>query len=182
MRWIRLSATLMGLAMTAAACGGSAGASGAGDEEPSPEDARLAFADCMREHGVDIDDPEEGGGKFRIGRGPGAGADAVNEKGDPVNAEFEEAMEACRDELPQMGEELTPEERAEMEDAMLAFAQCMREHGVDMPDPGENGGIVRIAPGEDGKGGPDDPEFQAAEEACEDLLPDKGVVKERVSR
>ena len=180
MRWIRIASTVLGLAMAAAACGGAAGASKT-DEETSPEDARLAFADCMREHGVDIDDPEEGGGKFRIGIAPGGSADAVNEEGDPVNDEFEEAMDACRDELPQMGEELTPEERAEMEDAMLEFARCMREHGVDLPDPGDGGGVVRIAPG-GGKPDPEDEEFQEAEEACEDLLPDKGVFKERVTR
>src|SRR4051812_20156665 len=33
------------------------------------------------------------------------------------------------------------------QDAMLKFAQCMGEHGVDVPDPGPNGGI-RV----DGKG------------------------------
>src|SRR4051812_42445915 len=36
-------------------------------------------------------------------------------------------------------------------DAMLKFAQCMREHGVDVPDPGPDGGI-RV----DGKGVPKD--------------------------
>ena len=34
----------------------------------------------------------------------------------------------------------------EQQDAMLAFAKCMREHGVDMPDPdfGSGGGPVMI--------------------------------------
>ena len=59
---------------------------------------------------------------------------------------------------------------------MLAFAQCMREHGIDMPDPQfENGGRVMIGggPGEDGEGRSsirESDEFQAAEEACGDLL------------
>ena len=58
-----------------------------------------------------------------------------------------------------------------MQAQALAFAQCMRDHGVDMPDPqfggGPGGGGMTIA-----IGGPDsdiDPgsaEFQAAQEAC----------------
>ena len=52
----------------------------------------------------------------------------------------------------------------------------MREHGIDMPDPNPNGGMVfEAGPGEGGKGGidPSDPDFQAAQEACGDLLPGK---------
>src|SRR5262245_35791076 len=30
------------------------------------------------------------------------------------------------------------------EEAQLAFAQCMREHGIDMPDPGQSGGGMLI--------------------------------------
>ena len=49
----------------------------------------------------------------------------------------------------------------------LAFAKCMREHGIDMPDPEfEGGGTVRsIAPG-DGLD-PNDPQMQAAMKECQ---------------
>jgi hypothetical protein len=51
---------------------------------------------------------------------------------------------------------------------MLAFAECMREHGIDFPDPQFDGGAVMVGgPGID----PEDPEFQAAQEACGELLP-----------
>ena len=40
-------------------------------------------------------------------------------------------MEAVRREMPK----LSPEEEAKMRDNALKFAQCMREHGIDMPDP-----------------------------------------------
>jgi hypothetical protein len=55
--------------------------------------------------------------------------------------------------------------------AALAYARCMREHGVDMPDPTDDGGLVirkRAGQGQ-GKGdGPDpeSPKFQAADRAC----------------
>jgi len=47
------------------------------------------------------------------------------------------------------------------EDAMLKFAQCMRENGVDMPDPSPGGGI-RIS-GE----GMSQEQMEAAQEACQ---------------
>ena len=53
---------------------------------------------------------------------------------------------------------------------MLAFAQCMREHGVDIPDPqfGEGGGAgLRLR-----SSNPNDPKFREAEEACRDKLPE----------
>ena len=63
------------------------------------------------------------------------------------------------------------ERQAANRKAMLDFARCMREHGVDMPDPtfGEDGRAqIRI-----GKGGPDpnDPKVREAEEACSGELP-----------
>jgi hypothetical protein len=46
----------------------------------------------------------------------------------------------------------------------LAFARCMRQHGMNIPDPKPDGGIqVDGAKGV----GPDDPKFQAAEQACQ---------------
>lgn len=61
---------------------------------------------------------------------------------------------------------------------MLAFAACMRSHGVkDFPDPtrGTNGGgriAIQAGPG---KGiGPDSSVFQAAQRACQSLMPGGG--------
>ena len=43
----------------------------------------------------------------------------------------------------------SPEASLDAEDAMLAFAQCMRDNGIDMPDPKAGGGFVRVGgPGE----------------------------------
>ena len=59
----------------------------------------------------------------------------------------------------------------ELQEAMLAFAKCMREHGVDMPDPqaGSNGEFRVTVNG--GPGSLDMEEMQAAQEACQDLMP-----------
>ena len=128
-----------------------------------PEEALLAYTRCLREHGVDIEDPQNG----RLLIRPGGGGD-----GPPTQAEldeFREANEACadlRENLPTP--QLSEEDRAEFQDALLAFAKCMRENGVDVPDPefSEGGGAFRM--GGDGRGlDPNDPDFQAAREKCE---------------
>jgi hypothetical protein len=60
------------------------------------------------------------------------------------------------------------------EDAMLAFAACMREQGIDMPDPeivdGPGGGGGRITFGDGGGTARDQEKFQAAMEECDEFL------------
>ena len=66
---------------------------------------------------------------------------------------FEEAQEACEPLMEEaVGEiERDPEREAEMREQMLEYAQCMRDHGIDMPDPtfSDDGG-VQIGVGGDG--------------------------------
>jgi hypothetical protein len=50
---------------------------------------------------------------------------------------------------------------------MLALARCMRQHGIDMPDPDANGGIDMTGAGVD----PDGPKFKAAQQACQQYQP-----------
>jgi len=138
------------------------------DESVDPEDAFLEFAECMRDHGIDMPDPQvvteggERGGAMVVEGGEGF---------DPNDEEFREADEACS---PIMEDargsiEVDPEQEAEMREQMLEFAQCMRDQGIDFPDPqfdGEGRVTMQI---ESGPGsGPDvDPEeMQAASEEC----------------
>jgi hypothetical protein len=179
-RIVLLALALVAIATLAACTGAAANPSGVaslGSQSPEPgssaapqasvdpEDAALAFAQCMREHGVNMPDPQVGSnGEFQIS--------VTGEPGSIDMEDMQAAQEACQDLMPgPMGEprELTAEEK----DAMLGFAQCMRDHGIDMPDPTfEGGGMVRIGggPGSEGGQGPEfDPnseEFQAASEAC----------------
>jgi hypothetical protein len=54
---------------------------------------------------------------------------------------------------------------------MVAFARCMREHGIDMPDPTGDGLVLRRDDG--GRGGGPDPsseKFREAEKACDHHL------------
>ena len=54
---------------------------------------------------------------------------------------------------------------------MLAFAKCMREHGVDMPDPEFGSGGTTVMIGGDGIAF-DSPTFKAANEACRSIMTD----------
>jgi hypothetical protein len=116
----------------------------------------------MRENGVDLPDPGSGGG------GP------VTIGGDGIDMEeMQAAMEACNSLLGDSfgtRAEIDPE----MQDTMLEFAQCMRDNGVDFPDPDVSGGGGRIQIGGAGGIDPSSDEFQAAQDACQDILGDLG--------
>lgn len=180
-------ALVAALSMTLAACasgdGGDGVASLGGDEgtgeasaSPSvdPEEALAEFGDCMRENGIeDFEDPvigEDGGIQIGVG-GPAEGSDGPPSEED--REELQQAMEACNDLLPQdlgPGGDISEEDQAAMQDALLEFAQCMRDHGIDFPDPEftDGGAMQQIGDGVD----PNDPEFQEAEEACGPIMDD----------
>jgi hypothetical protein len=53
-----------------------------------------------------------------------------------------------------------------VQEAQLRFAQCMRDHGVDVPDPSSDEGGALIGDGEK----QDKEKVQAALEACDPIL------------
>ena len=154
---------------------GGGGGEGGRQIDPEFQDAILEFAECMREHGVDMPDPQIQDGGGVVIAGPAIAVEGGGPGGPPSDGQLEEleaAQEACQpimdaveDSMPQPD----PEQIQEMQDQALEFAQCMREHGVDMPDPqfGEGGRMTQVI-GEPGAGGidPSDDDFQAASEEC----------------
>jgi hypothetical protein len=160
------AALLAAAALGLAACGGD-GASPSASSSGAPDRAALvAFARCMREQGIDMPDPSPGNGPTVIRAMGKSGAD-----------DMRKAEAACADERAKIKPpELTEEQRAEVKRQALENARCMREHGIDFPDPqfDEHGGVeVRID--KDSGIRPDDPDFKAAMEACQDTLPDRGT-------
>jgi hypothetical protein len=127
-----------------------------------------AFAQCMRDHGVDVPDPDQG--RIFVPRGGtgsgGGGAPGLN----PSDPTFQSAMTACRDKLPNGGE--PPKLNAEQIEQFRQFAQCMRDHGVNVPDPNADG-TLQFGPGRGlGQIDRNDPNVQAAFTACRDKLSD----------
>ena len=145
------------------------GSSAAPSASMSPQDAALAFARCMREHGIDMPDPQfdDNGGKVAFGfKAGGGGAD---------KKKLEDAQVACQHFLDaaSFGKGTAGQIDQAEQDKILAFAKCMRDHGIDFPDPQfSDGGMVKIGGGDNGpKFDPKSKEFQDAQQACQSLAP-----------
>ena len=118
----------------------------------SDEDRMRDFTKCMRDHGVDMPDPKPAGdGKGGTIAIQGEGAD---------KEKIDNAQNACKHFLPNGGE-MKPMSAEELDKARKE-AKCMRDHGIDMPDPDPSGkGAMRI-----GGMGDDPKKFEAAAKAC----------------
>jgi hypothetical protein len=153
-----------GPSLALAACGGSASGSAAA-EEKDRERELVKFAQCMREHGVNVSTPTGASGEIKItGTATAANPHAL-----------EAAQNACKRYQPSAAKQsISPAERAALEDASVKFAQCMRSHGVNVPNPttsaGGGGFSIRIQGGP-GSVNPSSPRFQAAQKACQALFP-----------
>jgi len=152
---------------------GSSGAPGATGGAPSPNgsldprDAMLAYAKCMRENGVDFPDPQP------ITGGPDAGGVAVLI--DPLSPGFEVAAKACESKLPAMGTLADPVANQEWQDAMLKFAKCMRDEGIDFPDPQFDGSGAMSGVSIGANVDPNSPAFEEAQKSCGSNLPGGGI-------
>lgn len=149
----------------------------------------VAPADGANSDGASSDGGGPDNQVFVYGEGPNG------EQPPEVDEKLIEASEACRGHLANATPDfdLTPEQQAAMEDAQLAFQQCMEEHGI------VGGGFsISIGDGQaldvneqqDDQAAPPPPvsvdpeQFQAAAEECQsvyddypeldDVLPDGG--------
>lgn len=184
------------LALTAAACGSGEGAD---DDEVAtlettttvaqqstttttsvdPEEAAIALTECLRENGVELEDPTvDADGNVQFGQFAGE----LDESGQPdIDDEtIRAALTACEDLIQDVELGFEIPDLTDLEDTFLEFAACMRENGFDMPDPDFSGGL--FGGGQDGAPpagpfgeiDPNDPDFQAAFEQCQDILSQLG--------
>jgi hypothetical protein len=167
----------VGAALALGACGSSDDNGGSGSGTKSQDDkafeGALKYAKCMREHGIDMPDPQRvgsGGIKQTMNGKPGSRA-----KMDAANKDCQKYMQIGGGRAPSAAEQ------AKAKDAMLAYAKCMRDNGVDMPDPkfsNSGGGVTFQLGGPGNKGGstggpnPDSPTFKAADKVCHSKLAD----------
>lgn len=166
-------------------------------DREAPEDPELAFAlydECMSAAGFDFGSSlggEDGEGIAIEEVEVPAGADPQQGGLDDFDfsADFDAADEDCSGHLANLDIDfdLSPEEEAALEDAQIAWAACMREQGIEVPDfDGGEGVAIVIGPeAEDSdpqSGGVDELDFEAFEEANEqcagvfdEMLGDAGV-------
>ena len=180
MKRIKIVPLLLAIGLVAAACSvtdSDAGVASLEDESlgelvedaipdsASQEEAVMAFTFCLRDEGLDVEDPVvDDQGNLR----PPRLRDIADLDRDVAEAVFE----SCNEYLEDVTFGLDSEDRTEREDELLVFAACVRENGYDMPDPDfSNAG----SPGSGG-GGPfgeldrEDPAFQAALVVCSDVF------------
>jgi hypothetical protein len=150
----------LGLGLTACGGGSNAGSSNSGQGSTSGSDSSqtgaVAFAQCVRSHGVpDFPDPQNG--HFLI-----SGADQSNPN-------FQSAVQTCQHLLP--GGSATNGGSGANSSAELAFAHCMQTHGVpNFPDPSASGALA-IPQGVNANS----PQFQTAFQECSSYLPNNGA-------
>ncbi|MGI9667185.1 MAG: hypothetical protein ACR2N2_08805 [Acidimicrobiia bacterium] len=178
---IRIIITIAALSLFLAACssGSSTGVASIADNTdvvPSvdetasaavdDEDALLAFAACMRDNGVEgFEDPQiNSDGTIEFSRPSGEG-ETID------RAALRTARDACASHLEGLAFGPGSVDRSEIEDTLVEFATCMRENGVDMPDPDFSG-----EPGEGTARGPfgdidtEAPAFEEALETCQEAF------------
>ncbi|ONI78681.1 hypothetical protein ALI144C_28190 [Actinosynnema sp. ALI-1.44] len=132
-------AAVTGLLVLATACGGGdnggdkvaslgdgkpGGAQNSANDNKTDEDKFREYRKCMREQGVDMPEPKADGT-----------AEAL-EFNESTMQKMEKAGEVCNKILPNGGKPkpLSPEEL----DKQRQQAKCMRDHGINMPDPDPN--------------------------------------------
>jgi hypothetical protein len=149
-------------ALLLAACGGS---SNDGPSAGQPDDAKqLAFDQCMRKAGFDV----------RETTGPGGSGTAIRSPKGMSRTRLQKVQSDCAKRTHGGPRPMSKADQSKALDQALKFAQCMRSHGVDMPDPqAEGGGISIGGPGKNGID-PRSPAFQDAQKACGSLLPGGG--------
>lgn len=169
---LRGAAAAVAIGLPLGACGSSSSSSQS-NAASSKASSTLAFAQCMRTHGVPtFPDPGsngQGGLKIQASQRAGSGA-SLTVNGVSVNAPaFQSAMQSCRSKLPNGGH--PPPLSASQREAMLKFSQCMRAHGLaNFPDPtfGANGAVgLRLSPASGIN--PSSPAFKTAQAACSPL-------------
>jgi hypothetical protein len=125
---------------------------------PTSYAQQLAFAECMRSHGVStFPDPSSKSGFTSSGS-----ASSINHD----SPQFIAANAACQHLLPAGPPPVSNQQRLQQG---LKIAECMRAHGIhDFPDPTPQGGLQIT-----GKGdlNPANAQFQAAQNACQSLQP-----------
>ncbi|MEO3811837.1 hypothetical protein ABGB17_22810 [Sphaerisporangium sp. B11E5] len=167
-RWSLILMCAAALSLASCAGGGQTAAPPAGQSSPEgqatasassgTEDSLARWMTCMRQNGVPVEDPRESG---RLSAADTGVSQEVLEK----------AQEACRQYVQSAAGDRPNANDPSVMDKYLAYAACMRENGVDMPDPkaDANGEIVM-----ESKTATDSPQYVKAQKACQSKLPGGG--------
>jgi hypothetical protein len=147
------------LALAAACGGGSSGGTGTVIHQTVYQ-RELAYAECMRAHGLPGFPDPQSDGAFNSTQANG---------GDFHGPQFQSANKSC---AHLEGPGMTSAQFQQNVRQALRFAACMRAHGIAnfQASAGQGGQIAIGAQGAD----PNSPQFQSAQRACRKLQPSGG--------
>jgi hypothetical protein len=149
-----LAAAAAGIALLAAACGGSSGGTGPGIHQTAYQ-RELSYAQCMRAHGLPSFPDPQSNGTFNSTKA---------NSGDFHGPRFQSANKSCAhlEGPPETATKFQQDVRR-----ALKFAACMRAHGIAnfQASVGSGGQIGMGAQGAD----PNSPQFLSAQRACRPL-------------
>jgi hypothetical protein len=140
-RWCKAVTALAAaatVALLAAGCGSSSNNPPAsGNASENPAQAAYRFASCMRSHGV-ANFPEP-----HVSSHNGSTAVSIAIVGPQSSPSFKSALNSCHGILPGAQND-SPAQQRQHEQDLLAFAKCLRTHGLtDFPDPNTHGQLTR---------------------------------------
>jgi hypothetical protein len=179
MRRTTILPLLLSFGLVAAACsGGTANTdiasldTDAGDIQMQSDDGSipgeesvLAFTACLRDEGLNVDDPGvDAEGNLVPPTPHGTAAETLD------MAAVHSAFDVCQGFLEGVTFGLSAEDLTGREDELLAFAVCVRDNGYDMPDPDfSDNGHTGAGPFGDAID-TDDPAFQTAAQSCDGII------------
>lgn len=152
-----LAAALAAVSLLAAACGGSSGPAASTAHETAYQ-RELAYAACMRAHGLPSFPDPQSNGTFNSTR---------QNASDFHGPQFLAANKSCAH-LEGPGMTLAQQQRFTSQ--ALKFAACMRAHGITNFQASVSQGSGQVGVGAQGAN-PNSPQFLSAQRACRHLMP-----------
>jgi hypothetical protein len=170
------------------ACSGGGGSEGGSGEQAQGDGAgqeMFDWVDCMAGEGIDLPEPTRDANGDLVVTGDGINIGGAGELsfGEYSVEEMQAAEEVCGAPPLTAPGVRSDETVQEEQERVLAFSECMREHGVeDFPDPDFaddfTDGAYSPWPEESIMEVESDPDFEAANEACRDVIIPEGAAAE----
>ena len=166
--WLTTAVLAAGLGACGSSSSSTASRSNAAGATGAPSaaqfQARLNLAKCLRAHAVDVPDPTTASSHY--------GRALLRIARNYPQAQLKAAEQACRQYLfqgfPQLA--LSPAQQAQRIQQEVQYAECMRSHGINIPDPNRTSpatGLALLLSSVDRSS----PAFKAANAACASLRP-----------
>ncbi len=135
--------------------------------EATDEELAMAFADCLRDNGVAVNDPTVNADGTVSLASLFDGPPQISTDEEPIFEECGEVLEGAN-----FGPGNGDFDQTEIQDQLVEFAGCLRDQGLDVRDPDISGGLAAATAGPEALFGLDlqDAQYEAEVEACSSIL------------